>query len=225
MNIIKMVGAPRSGTTYIQWLVINNFYNTAVLVSVLGGKHCFPHRCNINNIEKEVVKYGPHLSWQCSKNFKDDLNRNYSRYIRGAYNQSKLKFILCFKDPYSWVVSGMNFRPNQNIEKLIDHWNNFNGAWLSYYDDNRESCFIVRYENLITNLENVLGNMEKKFNLIRSADTFIDSNKHFAPKQTSDVYDKSYYLEERFLEEIDDMDVFRKNLSAKMVERLGYRIR
>ena len=133
-NVIKMFGAERSGTNYLQWVIKNNF-DDVILISYY--KHIVSPRyvrdidwnkkgvCeeslhkHFEHFWRKIITYGGppkvHISPNIANEIRSPSEENKTavrlgRAIRSAWLNHEVKFIINVKNPYSQCVSQQRSR-------------------------------------------------------------------------------------------------------------------
>ena len=86
------------------------------------------------------------------------------------FKQNKVKFIVMIKNPYMWINSMCKFRKKSvtNISFIIEKVKLWNSVYTNYkqYIENKKA-YLIKYEELILNPDEILENLSKEFNLKR----------------------------------------------------------
>lgn len=211
MNAIKIYGLRRTGTNYLQWLLAQNFKQLVILKDMFAWKHGLPI-----DYKGKTYKF---------------TGRDYclSPDILRLDAISKLYYILCVKDPYSWYISICNWHntdpfplDKDKLERLF-LWNYMGLEYIKFVCKVHSSV-IIRYEDLLTNLDFVLQTMADRFCLFRM-NTLLDTDCNIY--DGTHIYDKRYfYASKHYLDLYSgtDFEMARKFLDKELVEKLGYRL-
>lgn len=215
-HVLKQFGCRRTGTNYLKALVERNFVDVEVRDYEGGWKHGI-----------EVPG--------------DRLPDGY---------------LIVAKDPYSWLLSMERYfgrSPPQRVWELLErtftpeaHFKKTRGLLLELYamkyaywlertaDATRA---VVRYEDLLDDLDGTLAGIGETFDLERAGDGFEDIHGRLRargpgePTETEGSFDPSYYRDERFLDEYDphDLTLIADRLESPgfdgLLDALGYRVR
>lgn len=222
----------RSGTNYTRWLIENNFVNVQPLSEVLGWKHG-PHPDNID---------WTGASWADSFHIQAESERQalvamVTQDMRKAVADNKIRYTITTKNPYAWWCSYVRFidrpEPMISIENGIRLWNSLHENWSCLAQKNPLAT-IVRYEDLLLNLDVTMSRIADELKLEPKSRDFQDSevrmarrsdlNWHMGP--TTIAFDSSYYTEHKYLEIFDGkmLDIFRQQLSPTVMELLEYEV-
>lgn len=202
MIAIKQYGLQRSGTNYTRWLIENNFQNVEVLVNKYGNKHFVPEKLP-NNIKTAITVKNPY-SWYLSR---------YKLYIK--------------EDNFGKKTGGN--RGEKDLEDFIESWNYLNGLWFDLHKSRENISMIVKYEDLLLNRDDFFNELINKFNLIPNKE-YKDVENIIRPPHIvipNTIHDRNYYIEEKYMDEIteEQLLIFRKNLSKKLMDAFGYEIK
>ena len=228
MNVVKIYGLRRTGTNYLQWLLVNNFRNLLVLTDGFRWKHGLPMI-----IEKKKIKEAFNLNSMKGAldnpglSLKDFLLSTEPRFP-DFKNPEEVKYILCIKDPYSWYISICNWEKiepfpltNDKLEKFF-LWNYMGLEYLKFA---LSDTLIIKYEDLLSSLCKTLTTIENKLHLdlnyqiINNHDN-VYSGKSFAKKRH--FYESKQYLR---LYSTKDFSHIRNFLDEDIVKDLGYKVR
>jgi len=215
ITFIQQYGLQRTGTCYLNWLLNNNFENIRVLA---GDKHTRP--IDITKIEPQNFD-SSHMTHQLTTNMKTQLVK--------AAESKQLKYVISIKNPYSWIKSWYRYKPNSgSIETVIKTWNKKNNIFLDFYNNNIDNAFIVLYQDLIINYEDILSQIEQKFNLQKTGDLITNIEKRMTRGYTpgNRNFNKNYYINREYMNEFNKKQITKiKTLTdKKLLESLGYEV-
>lgn len=165
-------------------------------------------------------------------------------------------YLIIAKDPYSWLLSMERYfgkSPPQKVWELLEraftpeaHFKKTRGLllelyttkyayWLERTEDRPR--VVVRYEDLLEDLESVLGEIRDAFDLQPTDGTFEDISGRLQARgpgeetETKGSFDPGYYREERYLEEYTtrDLELIAERLREpgldRVLDALGYEVR
>jgi len=233
MIYFKQYGAQRSGTNYLKRLVELNFKDVTVFGSVLGWKHGMYEHAN-----GYQFKCDSHEEW-LEKKTKD--GRVYSvdghalKHTREELEKAipQLNYLISVKDPYAYVSSFKKFRARKKewepkrVEGWVNQYLELYDAWKRFHDEIPGRCFIVNYNDLLTNRDIVLTSIQSKFGLTLKHDTLVDETR--AVNASTDhgliidrkQFNKDYYLNKEYLNELPEeiIQVVSQTLSSSEKRR------
>lgn len=213
-NQVKIYGLPRSGTNFLEFMLINNL-NLNVRILFEGWKH--------GEIKSDIpgvfiVKNPFHWIFSIfnfakirPQIFNLKLDESLDQFIRGKYR---------------WVsdISGKGSEiVVQEAENPIQHWNNMNLSWMN-------KAFAVNYEELYSSPQKTLTNIKEHLinkNVSCSLSTHIVwPDSAIKPGQARHVGKKnenSFIIDDYMINFNDDMKGFIKNeLDSNLCRKLNY---
>jgi len=189
MRYLKQYGLERSGTNYIAAVIESCFEQVKVLVNVLGWKHGDPgdpewdsslwHRKGTKGTVS--VPKEPLVS-----------NEEFVQ-IRAAHESGRLGYILCVKDPYSWIKSINQFRikfgKSGGVQKVSDIaeevvrndclvWAIMANKYLNF--SRISLSFIANYEKAIFSGHEFIRDLCKKLTLSVKSEQALSFSRCFA---------------------------------------------
>jgi len=232
MTYIKQYGAKRSGTNYTRWLLQENFPDVQVMSEVLGWKHG-PH----TGIDWSGGDWVDRSHGSAAEAEKRRLLALVTDDLRKAVAAGELRYIVTVKNPYAWWDSYARFtetkRPDLAMtpEEGVGLWNSLHLNWLSL--TRRPLAVMVRYEDLLLDLGSTLDRIAGSLRLAKGGG-YVDAKVRMARRsdlswgmgQTNKPFDPSYYTDKKYLARFDGkmLDLFRKRLSAPLVQALCYEL-
>lgn len=226
-DVVKVYGLPRSGTTYLEMLVRENF-DTLVLNDHLGFQH--------GEIIKEIDWTGqnwPNPDYWSEKRI-ELLNRvvlTYKNDIQRRFDRDELYFLIIVKNPYAWYHSiRLSSRAQMEpfIPQIIEHWNNRNSHYLQYCHDHYKNTMVVRFEDFYYGgFKIVLDRMKDKFKLEKRLDEYNNIPQVVSQRTVESdkgEFNMKKYEEKFYLDKLGDKVV--KGISSKvnlrLMEYFGY---
>jgi len=224
----------RSGTNYTKWLLQENFRDVRVLSELLGWKHG-KHHHDIDWTGKTWAD--PHH--EQSEQERLSLVSMVTDGIRQAAEAGNIRYIATSKNPYAWWSSYLNFlerpEPMIDVRRAVIKWNELHANWLDIpLVCATRLALVVRYEDLLTNLDDTLDHIKSVMSLEKRHKHYIKNDNKMARRSdlnwhmghTNEKFDASYYTEKKYLNNLDDetMEIFRNFLDKKVMEKLGYEI-
>lgn len=251
MNVIQVTGCERSGTNYIQWMLLNNF--TEILIICGKWKHMEPTKKDsifLNELSKndEIIKAG-HPPIMVSNFQSED-------YVNIVKNNI-IKFILVVKNPYAQYLSYSSFWPGIKLSIIIEKWNFIYKNWLNYIDKNKSNCYLIKYEDVLSNKKNFITNIGNYFSLNQNeekdCDKYMGTNckpfeksyldgiiktdesnldNSFAKKRhnlftrNKNKFDPNFYLNKEYVNflSIEEINSISRIVNKKLMSRFNYDI-
>ena len=242
---IKLYGIPRSCTNLVKLLFHNNLSNVTILSNVLGWKH--------GNHPEAVDWSGK--NWDPINNPKgvspsDFVSTDELNSIKEAYKANQMKYVVCLKDPYSWLVSYSKYEARESLisrsilsfkginrKKLVEYislWNDRHRNWSELLKDNTNAT-MIRYEDILKDADSTLQDLSDFFNLekidhVVMPEFTLSRNPEEvgkAPKHEDKTFNKTdYYLNKKYLEYFnnDDLKIIEDNIDQDLVSYFGYEI-
>tara|TARA_B100000029_G_scaffold397956_1_gene396352 strand:- start:85 stop:828 length:744 start_codon:yes stop_codon:yes gene_type:complete len=242
---IKLYGIPRSCTNLVKLLFHNNLSDVTVLSNVLGWKHGnHPESVDWNGKDWDPINNPKGIS---PSDFvsNDELNS-----IKEAYEANKMKYVICLKDPYSWLISYSKYEARESLisrsilsfkginrKKLVEYislWNDRHRNWSELLKDNPNAT-MIRYEDILNDADSALNtiaiffDLDKidkvimpEFNLSRNPEAVGK-----LPKQEDKSFNKTdYYLNKKYLEYFNnnDLKIIRDNIDHNLISYFGYNL-
>ena len=223
MNIIKIYGLRRTGTNYLQKLLVHNFEELLVLVDAFHWKHGLPRVITIDDVLYRTKDLTP-------KDWRSNTSKGPTK---NMFLNNKMHYLLCVKDPYSWYLSICLWREidpfpiNKDKCEQLFQWNYMGQKYLDMVRERPYGCSvsIINYESLLLNLDKVLGVIATQFELERNpvmwdseanaydGGSFMDKRKFYASRKYIDMYASQ------------DLELMNEFLDIRIMMALGYEIR
>lgn len=165
---------------------------------------------------------------------------------------TRLRYIFIVKDPYSWVVSFMEWEKNHarfagggvsdflstgithgtlrevwGCDDVVMAWNEALRSWRTLAD--KPNVVFVRYEDLLASFDRELGRIGDALNLGQRNSMFKDLDKRAddwkTPKPRRQL-SRAYYQNGEYLKKFssDDLQVMRAKLDPELVDAFGYKV-
>jgi hypothetical protein len=234
--IFKQYGEQRTGTNYVKRLLETNFTNVIVLSSILGWKHgLYEHKNDYSAICKSHRDWLDHQFKGGSVYSVDDyrVSFTYDFLLTAIPN---LKYLVSIKRLLPWVYSFRKFRRRavpwslKEVRTWIERYFINYQNWACLLEET--NGILISQEKLFANFDKILGTLESRFGLARKTGNFQDESFVVQASTdlglnlaTNDKFDKSFYLEERFLLEIPSVvvDLVREysDREEKLMARLA----
>ena len=206
--VFKVHGMMRVGTNYIQKLIERNF-NAKVLGSEeFGWKH---GKIKYTSYLNYIVVCKDPLSWLLSFRHWEEIHErtrcnSLIEFIKNDVTHPYLKEEWCSKN-------------------VIELWNEAYNSWLKYSD--RHNVLFIKYEDIIANLNDSMSMIDKKFNLVKKNEFYLDINKRADDWQTPHrrkPLDIDYYKNKNYIDDITqgEMHFISKSLNRTVLKNLGY---
>ncbi|MBT3647509.1 MAG: hypothetical protein HN542_04625 [Flavobacteriales bacterium] len=228
-NDIMIYGLQRSGTNYVEALLVENFEGVQI-----WNEHypdCLPTQKHFRLYdEKHLI---PSLQFQ--NNFLYDGFSDFDKHVSRLTEKSQLSYVVVVKHPLSWYLSYFNWASKKHH---IDHrkkdvnghfileWNLFMKKWLAFQAEAPGRVHIVKYEDLIADHDTSLEAASSYLKLTkRHSDFFIPEkvgmSKGFGKKRLD------YYKKKSYLDELPETHyrVIRELVDDNVLSDLGYEMK
>jgi len=202
-----LYGMQRSGSNYTEQLLLRNFQN----IRFHNDTHsrCLPTHKHFRLYDEKSAIPGARFyntfTYASFEDFKQHAGQVADREIN--------IYIVVIKDPYSWYLSyKKHARKNKfiylkrvlNSHYLMDY-NLFYRKWLDFSIEAPEKVLLLKYEDLIEDLNGTLQRIGEKFDLQRSTASVanpskVEMNREFTTSRSA------FYKEKRYLDQISDQD-------------------
>lgn len=136
MKKLIIYGLPRTGTNYLEYLVLNNL------------------KCEYKTIFRKKSKY-----FEYDEGSKVSLKHTKPKIIKDCNC-----YILVLKNREQFLISAKKWRWYDS-ETLNEVYNNMLADYKRFYLNNKEKCLIIFHENLINNEEKFIKTISDKFNI------------------------------------------------------------
>ena len=226
-HAVLMYGMQRSGSNYIQQVLLQNFQNVRFYNN--NDFRCLPKHKHFRLYdEKSIIPDARYLNTFTYKGFKD-FKEHAERIVGREINM----FVVTIKDPYSWYVSFMKhakknkytyFRKSVNSHYILDY-NLFYRKWFNFSMEAPGEVWMVKYEDLIEDFDASLQRMGEKLKLERSSEVNINPGKvNMNRKFTAGR--AAYYKDNKYLDLISDREksVIQHLLDQELLSSLNYQI-
>jgi hypothetical protein len=225
MNIVKIYGLRRTGTNYLQWLMINNFEHLVVLVDAFKWKHGLPE-----NITRKRVNSVFNNNCLTSKDYRLSVSVDEPIDLENLNDAVPVNYILCIKDPYSWYLSICRWKhivpfplTNDKLEQLFI-WNYMGNKYRKFVCQFPRTV-IIKYEDLLLKLNHTLKDLENRF-CLKLFGTHVVDNKNNAYDDAPFSKQRHFYASKKYLKLYTTKDFFamRDFLDKEIVNKLGYKL-
>jgi hypothetical protein len=227
MKYFLLYGLQRSGTNYLEYLMKENFKgfefkNNGYARSLPVHKH---FRLYDNKSFVPEPKY-------LNNFFYPDFN-TFDQHAKELTQVNDINYIFITKEPYSWYLSFCReAKKNKWPTLLKKHVNNhymtdysmFCEKWLQFENES-EKVIHIQYEELVKDFNGTLDKIQKIFDLEKMHSDYanltkVPKSKKFTKKKKS-FYEKGEF-KQLFTE--DELFVLTKNLDAKVIKELRYKL-
>ena len=219
--ILKQYGLERTGTNYLKRLVDLNF-EIKVFASILGWKHgMFELRSNDQHTAES------HLDWIKQRTDKergvlsvDNRSLSYTPEDLISWCQN-MGYLISYKEIHAYIASMKRFRrPKKPWSDLVD--NNTIEFWCKRYItkyrrwiflyNSTDQCIFVHYDSLLEDYRVELERIRILFNLdprgpYQDEPRIVKASTDHGLMYKKDTFDKSYYIEKKYLNEIDPLAI------------------
>ena len=246
-NVIYLVGAFRSGTNLLQWLLKENFKNTIVLAY---HKHQEPHdyftkllygsnkekkekqiQDKLSNFleETSIHKGGQNPPFAfVSKEIQPPRRNHRSKQIvdivSKAIENKEIKFLINIKNPYGWHLSFCKHWRHYVFPNEMKYWTDLYTAWTNFEKEHPEDVLFIKHENILKDVQKELKIVQKEFKLESQKSVFVMPKKRLTT-QTDESQDnfnrKEYFRDELY---INDLLKNRKSDLEKCRNKLNHEI-
>jgi len=222
-----LYGMQRTGSNFTQQVVLRNFQNIRFCNNDFA--RCLPVHKHFRLYDEKTVipdiRYYNSFTYSKFGDFKNHVQQITGREIN--------LFLVTIKDPYSWYVSYQRHaRKNKypyvkrsvNSHYIIDY-NLYYRKWLDFSMEAPGEVLIVKYEDLIDDLEASIQKIGSTFNLTRSSEQVQAPGKvPMSRKFTSNR--AAYYKDSKYLDLISEKEkyVIPQLLDKELLATMGYKI-
>lgn len=220
-------GMQRSGSNYIQQVVLQNFqnvrfYNDPYARSLPTHKHFRLYE------EKSAIPDFRFYNTFTYKGFRD-----FKGHVEQIVGREINIFIVNIKGPYSWYLSFMKHagrnkytlsRTSLNSHFIIDY-NLFYRRWFDFSREAPGEVMMVKYEDFLGDFTTAIERMQERLNLSRSSESISNPGKVPMSKKFT-AGRAAYYKEKKYLDLISDEDksVIQHLLDRELLSSLNYKI-
>ena len=206
----KVHGLLRSGTNYLSKLISYNFKAIVLKHSELGWKH---GPCQYEKYSNFIFISKNPYSWLLSFKYWEEIHLRsepgpISKFIEAPLSHLELKDV--------WQA-----------ENPVIAWNKCMRSWLQ--TSKHPNTLFIRYEDLLKDYEDLLGQIQKRFNYERRNSHFYNLTTRADDWQTKvprKKLDLDYYMNESYMQEYtpEDLEIIKKYLDVDLINELGYKI-
>lgn len=222
-----LYGMQRTGSNFTEQVVLRNFKNVRFYNNDFA--RCLPvHKHFRLYDEKAVIPDVRFYNTFTYKSFKD-----FKKHVELISGREIKVFIVTIKDPYSWYVSYKKhakknkftyIKKSLNSHYIIDY-NLFYRKWLDFSLEAPDEVLLVKYEDLIGDLDASLQSLGDKLKLDRSSELNINPTKVLMNKRFT-VSRSNYYRDSKYLELISEreLSVIQHLLDPELISSMNYQI-
>lgn len=222
-----LYGLQRSGSNYAMQILLRNFRNIRFYNH--ASARCLPTHKHFRLYDEKVIipdaRFYNSFTYSSFKEFKKHAGEVAGREI-GI-------FIVCIKDPFSWYLSYMKhakknkftyFKRSLNSHYLIDY-NLFYRKWLDFSMEAPQQVLLLKYEDLIEDLEVSLQKIGEQFHFERSGNSTVNPAKVHMSRVFTEAR-SSFYKEKKYLDLLTDRekDIIKHLLDRELINSLNYQI-
>jgi len=222
-----LYGMQRTGSNYVEQVLLQNFQNIRFYNNHFA--RCLPVHKHFRLYDEKAiipdVRYYNSFSYKGFKDFKQHVKQILGREIK--------YFIVTIKDPYSWYVSykkhakknKFTFNKNSLNSHYIIDYNLFYRKWLDFSMEAPHEVLMIKYEDLIEDLDASLHRMSEKLKLERTSGSIVNPEKVFMSKK----FTKSrahYYEDSKYLDLISEreLSIIQHLLDRELLTSMNYQI-
>lgn len=250
---IKQYGAERTGTNVLRLLLKKRFINIEVLMHTLGDKHSLP--VDFDSLKKNLEQLDdsyeeiylatverPSLTTDIMDQAQADYLRAIAHQLACAILEDRLLFFVSIKDPYSWVYSFLKKQHMLSGEwtgkhylylvKVCKSFNRRYASWTNLHEKFPKKTFFVRFEDLITDPEELAISIRKKFRFQEDHESSFLCDKIVNPTHwdntdssvDSGVFDRDFYISHAYYNFLTSpiIEIVRNSIDWPLMERYGY---
>lgn len=250
--VMQMLGAPRSGTNYLQWILARSFRD---LIIVSYGKHWSAADAIMNNLKdgKDEHLLASYLSSLAKERTPSQLcvhasiqssfdtshmgvndNPTYAtdevvEIVRDAVTTEQVEFLLNVKHPAATFMSWANAwdRRDQHKQWAVG-WNRFHKEWLRFFT-RLDRGHVVRYEDLLFSTSTTIHDLMYRWSGLAErfcSDIPVPTMSMTTGASLSDrpFIKKMYYWREEFFSELrqEELVSIRENIDQDLWRLFGY---
>ena len=227
MDYILQKGYIRTCTNYARVLLENNFDSKVITVA----KHN-----DVEGLYENMQDYIALVKEQ--RGWPHNLEPNT---IQELYEEKKLKFSVCIKNPYSWFHSVSKTGPSMhrpdpdNPWPVIGKFNERYKRWINIIEENKGSSYIFRHEDLMNSFEETMADVHKELNLTKVMEEYSNEKRevlgqHKGQKRIAySAYSQNFNTQMMPLRRsgepafgISTFDRIREEIDWKVMEYYGY---
>tara|TARA_R110002020_G_scaffold46994_7_gene134067 strand:+ start:592 stop:1314 length:723 start_codon:yes stop_codon:yes gene_type:complete len=227
MEYILQKGYIRTCTNYARVLLEKNFDCKVITVA----KHNDVEGL-YENMEDYIALVKEQRGWP--QNLEPEL-------IQELYNNKKLKYSVCIKNPYSWFHSVSKTGPSMHRPDLNNPWpviGKFNERykrWVDIIEKNKGNSYIFRHEDLMNSFEDTFADVHNELQLTKALESYSDESRdvlgqHKGQKRIGhSIYSQRFNIHAMPLLEsgipalgISTFDRIRKEVDWQVMEYYGY---
>jgi hypothetical protein len=228
MPHLMVYGLQRSGTNYMEKLLPSNFKDVH-LENVAYHRSLPLHKHFRLYDEMYYVPEPKYLN-----NFSYPSFSDLDAHVQRLTGKEILHYVVVVKEPYSWYISYCKLAQKNNWPTYMKKWANqhymidyslFVRKWLDFQAEAPDKVVVLRYEDLLADLEGSLEQIRTKFGLEMKHDSYqnfskVNMSKKFGEKR------RQYYLNKEFLNLLTDEELYvlTENLDPTVVEELNYEL-
>lgn len=219
MNPIKIHGLMRSGTNFLEFLILRNFD-----VKPLVNQHAWKHGHIKKDLEANtIVIFKEPFSWLYS--IYTYSNRRNKVNIFPATKGFDFKKFIRSKFVYQ---DKRNKIPQFEESNPIFLWNKMYESWL--FCDTIGKKIFIKYDYLLLQTEDALKKISKEFNMKLKSSTIVFPSENIDPDKAAKVgqvnsmkyKDEFFYSEKQYMKyfEEDDVKFVEENLNLNVLAKL-----
>lgn len=222
-----LYGMQRSGSNYTMQILLRNFRDIRFYNQ--SSVRCLPTHKHFRLYDEKVIipdaRFYNSFTYSSFEDFKQHTRQLAEKEI-GIY-------IVCIKDPISWYLSYLKhakknkftyFKKSLNSHFIIDY-NLYYRKWLDFSMEAPREVVLLKYEDLIEDLEGSLQMIGERFKFERSGDLTVNPSKVRMNRVFTEAR-SAFYKEKKYLNLISDQDknIIRQLLDQELISTLNYRI-
>ena len=227
-NVIYLVGAYRSGTNLLQWLLRENFKNTVVLAyhkheepkeylnKILYGtkeekKEVAVQRKLAEFLEETSIFKGGQkppfafVSRGIVPPKRDQRSQQVLDIVKNAIDKKEIKFLINIKNPYGWHLSYCKHWKHMKFPKEMKYWNDLYTAWAQFEKEHSEDTYFIKHENVLKDFKKELTLLQNRFDLVPDRKQFLMPDRRLSTStdETPDRFKRmEYFKNELYVEDL-----------------------
>jgi len=218
-----------------------DLYSSITYKKNLGWKHSLVMQPEVlksfkicsNDLHYITLTKNPY-SWLLSL-YKRPYHYNYKFSI---FKDPYIRLLSLYRRPYHYTIKKLSFeqflltewittkreRTDKIVENPIELWNMKNRSYLNLH--NNFDSLSMRYEELITNPEDIISKIKQKFNVNYKHSSFKNISRSTKGDNKDFSFYRKYYLDEQWKKELSDksISIINKYLDKELIDYYDYNL-
>lgn len=211
-DYLKIYGQMRTGTNYLQALMLYNYPKTGFLTNTLGSKHDSP------------------INWKHWLH-RNRVNVTVPKAIHDARANNRIGCLVAIKDPYGSVFSYINYiadkpkyRPG-NVENYVHDYCLLYNATYKAWTTMDHPWLLVNYETMLNECYLMLKLIGDRYEL-NPPEQYVDVPFRLEEGEriSNEPHDREFWKDRRYLDTLDDWTIKRitELIDWDIIGPLGY---